>query len=37
MKVELVRQALKVVSGGQTGADQAGLQWAIDNEVEHGG
>lgn len=37
MKVELVRQALKVVSGGQTGADQAALQWAIDNEVDHGG
>jgi Circularly permutated YpsA SLOG family len=37
MKVVLVRQALKLVSGGQTGADQAGLEWAIDNEVEHGG
>ncbi|MFL9913997.1 putative molybdenum carrier protein [Paraburkholderia fungorum] len=37
MKVQLVRQALRIVSGGQTGADQAGLQWAIDNEVDHGG
>ncbi|SAL05555.1 Putative molybdenum carrier [Caballeronia calidae] len=37
MKVQLVRQALRIVSGGQTGADQAGLHWAIDNEVDHGG
>lgn len=26
-----------VVSGGQTGADQAGLDWAIANGVQHGG
>lgn len=27
----------KIVSGGQTGADQAGLDWAIAHEVPHGG
>ncbi|OAH99736.1 hypothetical protein A1353_20180 [Methylomonas methanica] len=27
----------KIVSGGQTGADQAGLDWAINHEVNHGG
>lgn len=27
----------KIVSGGQTGADRAGLDWAIDNGVPHGG
>jgi hypothetical protein len=28
---------LTIVSGGQTGADRAGLDWAIANEIEHGG
>lgn len=28
---------LKIVSGGQTGADQAALDWAIQNGVPHGG
>jgi hypothetical protein len=28
---------LKIVSGGQTGADRAALDWAIDNGVPHGG
>jgi len=28
---------LKIVSGGQTGADRAALDWAIDQGVEHGG
>lgn len=28
---------LKIVSGGQTGADRAALDWAIDNGVAHGG
>jgi hypothetical protein len=28
---------LKIVSGGQTGADRAGLDWAIKNGIEHGG
>lgn len=27
----------KIVSGGQTGADRAGLDWAIANDVAHGG
>jgi hypothetical protein len=27
----------KIVAGGQTGADQAGLDWAIANGVAHGG
>jgi hypothetical protein len=29
--------ALKVISGGQSGADQAGLDWAIAHELPHGG
>ncbi len=28
---------LKIVSGGQTGADRAALDWAIANQVSHGG
>lgn len=27
----------KIISGGQTGADQAGLDFAIENNIEHGG
>jgi hypothetical protein len=27
----------RLVSGGQTGADRAALDWAIDNRLEHGG
>lgn len=27
----------KVISGGQTGADRAALDWACENEVPHGG
>ena len=27
----------RIVSGGQTGADRAALDWAIDNGIEHGG
>ena len=27
----------KIISGGQTGADQAGLEWAIRHGVAHGG
>lgn len=27
----------KIVSGGQTGADRAGLDYAIENNIEHGG
>ena len=29
--------ALKIISGGQTGADRAALDWAIANNVPHGG
>ena len=28
---------MKIVSGGQTGADRAALDWAIDHQVPHGG
>ena len=28
---------LKIVSGGQTGADRAGLDWAIGNGIPYGG
>lgn len=31
------RSMLKIVSGGQTGADRAALDWAIANQVPHGG
>ncbi len=27
----------KIISGGQTGVDRAALDWAISNDVEHGG
>lgn len=30
-------KAFRIVSGGQTGADIAALDWAIANNVEHGG
>jgi hypothetical protein len=30
-------EGLKIVSGGQTGADRAGLDWAIKHAVPHGG
>jgi hypothetical protein len=34
----LVRVSLvKIVSGGQTGADRAALDWAIERGVDHGG
>src|SRR5262249_30865636 len=28
---------IKIVSGGQTGADRAALDWAIEHGLEHGG
>jgi len=28
---------LKIVSGGQTGADRAAFDWAIENDIPHGG
>ncbi len=30
-------QSLKIISGGQTGADRAALDWAIRNGIPHGG
>jgi len=30
-------QEIKIVSGGQTGADRAALDWAIKNNIPHGG
>ncbi|MCW1913076.1 putative molybdenum carrier protein [Luteolibacter sp. GHJ8] len=27
----------KIISGGQTGADRAALDWAIENQIPHGG
>ena len=30
-------QSLKIVSGGQTGADRTGLDWAIKHGIPHGG
>lgn len=28
---------LKIISGGQVGADRAGLDFALENDIEHGG
>ncbi len=33
----LLDRGLKIVSGGQKGADCAALDWAIANQVSHGG
>jgi len=33
----LLDRSFKIVSGGQTGADRAALDWAIANQVPHGG
>lgn len=33
----LKRKGLRIVSGGQTGADRAALDWAIAHSVPHGG
>jgi predicted Rossmann fold nucleotide-binding protein DprA/Smf involved in DNA uptake len=30
-------QSLKIISGGQTGADRAALDWAIKHGIAHGG
>lgn len=35
--VLFIRPRFKVISGGQTGADRAGLDWAIENSFPHGG
>ena len=29
--------SFKIVSGGQTGADRAALDWAIEHKIDHGG
>lgn len=33
----LTPEGFKVISGGQTGADRAGLDWAISHDLPHGG
>ena len=33
----LVTTAFKIISGGQTGADRAGLDWALGHGLPHGG
>lgn len=30
-------KSMKIISGGQTGAGRAGLDWAIKNGIPHGG
>jgi hypothetical protein len=37
MSLDLRTQIRKIVSGGQTGADRAALDWAIRNRIAHGG
>ena len=32
-----MNRSLKIVSGGQTGVDRAALEWALANNVPHGG
>ena len=32
-----MKSALKIVAGGQTGVDRAALEWALANDVPHGG
>jgi hypothetical protein len=36
-KGELLKMLRKIISGGQTGADRAGLDFAIETGLEHGG
>jgi hypothetical protein len=33
----MILPTLKIISGGQTGADRAALDWAIKNGIPHGG
>jgi hypothetical protein len=33
----MIRERLKIASGGQTGADRAALDWAIEHNIPHGG
>lgn len=34
--LELLVKKLTIVSGGQTGADRAALDWAIEHGIPHG-
>jgi hypothetical protein len=36
-EIYILPSDFKIVSGGQTGADQAGLDWAINHGIDHGG
>lgn len=36
-KKYLIPSGFKVISGGQTGADRAGLDWAMSHQIPHGG
>jgi hypothetical protein len=36
-KIRPLPKIRKIISGGQTGADRAALDWAIENGIEHGG
>ena len=37
MNAKILLGRLKIVSGGQTGADRAALDWAIAHQIPHGG
>jgi hypothetical protein len=37
VNIALVNQVSNIVSGGQTGADRAALDWAIERGIRHGG
>jgi hypothetical protein len=37
MKLNMKEMIIKIISGGQTGADRAALDFAIDNNIPHGG
>ena len=37
MKVDPLQLITKIISGGQTGADRAGLDFAIKHDIPHGG
>src|SRR5229473_8136967 len=37
LNLNLDRFVQRIISGGQTGADRAALDWAIENGVPHGG
>jgi len=37
VRIVLVNQVPNIVSGGQTGADRAALDWAMEHGIQHGG